>query len=140
VIIMAKVTGPFMSIDASGSIYNALTASIWKGRNYIRGWFRPSNPKSDDQKVVRTKLADGVAEWQGLDEVMPVSGANSAETYKDQWNLAARDVYPPISGFNYFIQQYCITGPSPTIPLVAPKGSKSIHGGSSYGLDKGYTP
>lgn len=137
---MAKVTGPFMSIDASGSIYNTLTASVWKGRNYIRGWFRPSNPKTPDQFAQRSLLAAAVLEWQGLDETMPVSGANAPETYKDQWNNAARDVYPPISGFNYFVMQYCLTTPSPTIPLVAPKGTKSIHGGSSYGLDKGYTP
>jgi len=129
-----------MSIDASGTIYNALTASIWKGRNYIKGFSRPANPKTDDQLIVRTMLADAVAAWQGLTPVMPVSGAGLPESYKDQWNIAARDVYPPISGFNYYVMQYC--GPTqgpPTIPAVAPKGSKSIHGGSNYGLDKGYT-
>jgi len=135
---MAKVTGPFMSIDASGSIYNTLTASIWKGRNYIRGWFRPSNPKTAAQFEVRTKLAEAVAAWQALTPVKPGYGAAGDETYKDMWNLAARDVYPPISGFNYYVMQYCIGTPPPTIPAVAPKGSKSIHGGSSYGLDKGY--
>lgn len=136
---MAKVTGPFMSIDASGTIYNTLTASIWKGRNYIRGFFRPTNPKTDAQFTVRTLLATAVAAWQALEAVMPASGAAGAETYKDQWNIAARDVYPPISGFNYYVQQYCITGAAPTIPAVAPKGSKSIHGKSNYGLDTGYT-
>lgn len=135
---MAKVTGPFMSIDAAGTIYNALTASIWKGRNYIRGYFRPSNPKTPGQLVVRTLLATAVAAWQDLTAVMPEYGAAGADTYKDQWNIAARDVYPPISGFNYYVQQYCITGAAPTIPAVAPKGSKSIHGGSNYGLDVGY--
>jgi hypothetical protein len=135
---MAKVTGPFMSIDASGSIYSTLTASIWKGRNYIRGWFRPSNPKTAAQFTARTLLADAVAAWQALTEVTPEYGAGNPETYKDAWNIAARDVYPPISGANYFVQQYCITGSSPTIPAVAPRKSKSIHGGSSYGLDVGY--
>ncbi len=135
---MAKVTGPFMSIDASGTIYNALTASIWKGRNYIRGWFRPSNPKSADQLVQRTLLSTAVAAWQALEAVMPASGGGGPETYKDQWNIAARDVYPPISGFNYYVMQYCITGAAPTIPATAPKKSKSIHGSNSYGLDVGY--
>jgi hypothetical protein len=135
---MAKVTGPFMSIDAAGTIYNALTASIWKGRNYIRGYFRPSNPKTAAQLVVRTLLATAVAAWQALEAVMPEYGAAAPETYKDQWNISARDVYPPISGFNYYVQQYCIAGAAPSIPAVAPKGSKSIHGGSNYGLDVGY--
>ena len=135
---MAKVTGPFMSVDASGTIYNTLTASIWKGRNYIRGWFRPSNPKTAGQFAQRTLLATAVAAWQALDAVMPEYGANAAGTYKDRWNSAAREVYPPISGFNYYVMQYCITGTAPTIPAVAPKGSKSIHGGANYGLDVGY--
>lgn len=135
---MAKVTGPFMSIDASGTIYNTLTASIWKGRNYIRGFFRPTNPKTAAQFTQRTLLASAVAAWQALGAVMPAYYTGEEELYKDQWNIAAREVYPPISGFNYYVQQYCITGAAPTIPAVAPKGSKSIHGGSNYGLDVGY--
>lgn len=127
-----------MSIDASGTIYNALTASIWKGRNYIRGYFRPSNPKTADQLTARTLLAAAVAAWQALGEVMPEYYTGEEELYKDQWNLAARDCYPPISGFNYYVMQYCITGAPPTIPEVAPRKSKSIHGSSSYGLDVGY--
>lgn len=135
---MAKVTGPFMSIDASGSIYKTLTASIWKGRNYIRGWFRPSNPKTADQFTQRTLLATAVAAWQVLVAEKPAYGAGANSIYKDQWNLAARDVYPPISGFNYYVMQYLLTGSAPTIPSTAPRGSKSIHGSKSYGLDVGY--
>lgn len=135
---MAKVTGPFMSIDASGSIFSTLTASIWKGRNYIRGWFAPTNPKSAGQLVVRQLLADAVAAWQLLTAVMPDSGATGPEDYKDQWNIAARDCSPPISGFNYFVMQYCLLGAAPDIPATAPTKSKSIHGGNNYGLDVGY--
>ena len=76
--------------------------------------------------------------WQALVAVTPEYGAGNDELYKDKWNEAARDVYPPISGFNYYVMQYCLTGAAPTIPAVAPKGSKSIHGGASYGLDVGY--
>jgi hypothetical protein len=135
---MAKVTGPFMSVDASGTIYNTLTASIWKGRNYIRGWFRPSNPKTDKQKVVRQMLADAVLAWQALGETMPEYYTGEEELYRDQWNIAARECYPPISGFNYFVMNFCIAGVATAIPDTAPKGTKSIHGSSNYGLDKGY--
>jgi hypothetical protein len=128
-----------MSVDASGTIYNTLTASIWKGRNYIKGFSRPSNPKTADQFTQRTLLATAVAAWQALGAVMPEYYTGEEELYKDQWNLAAREVYPPISGFNYYVMQYCITGAAPSIPETAPKGSKSIHGGSNYGLDVGYT-
>jgi hypothetical protein len=135
---MARVSGPFMSVDASGTIYGLLVASIWKGRNYIRGHVIPTNPKTDAQKTVREALAAAVLEWQGLSAVMPDSGGAGAETYKDQWNIAAGDVQPPISGYNYFVMQYCLTGPSPTIPATAPTKSKSIHGRNNYGLDRGY--
>jgi hypothetical protein len=115
-----------------------LTASIWKGRNYIRGYFRPTNPKTQAQHAVRLMLATAVAAWHALADTMPESGALSRENYKDQWNLAARDVYPPISGFNYYVKEYCIQGQAPTIPEKAPVGTKSIHGSSSAGLDVGY--
>ncbi len=124
---MALVTGPFLSIDASGTAYNLLTASIWKGRNYMRGFFRPTNPKTADQLTVRTTMAAAVSAWQAL-----YSGT------QDEWNMAARDVYPPISGFNYYVQQYIIAEGPPTIPPIAPRKSKSIHGRNVYGLDVGY--
>jgi len=123
-----------MSIDAAGTIYNALTASIWKGRNYIRGYFRPTNPRTGAQVVVRQILRDAVAAWQALGAVMPQYYTGEEELYKDQWNLAARDVYPPISGFNYYVMQYCLTGAPPNIPAIAPKKAKSIHGGEAYTL------
>jgi len=135
---MARVTGPFMSVDASGTIYGILTASIWKGRNYIRGHVVPTNAKSADQLVVRTLLAAAVAAWQLLTAVEPDSGSTGAKDYKSGWNTAAQDVQPAISGFNYYVQQYCLTGAAPEIPAVAPRKSKSIHGGSNYGLDVGY--
>jgi len=113
---MARVNGPFLSIDASGKLYSTLVASIWKGRNYMRGHFIPSNPKTDDQKTVREEFAAAVLAWQTL-----YSGT------KEEWNIAARDVYPPISGFNYFVGQYRLQHELPTIPDVAPKKAKVIH-------------
>jgi hypothetical protein len=121
---MALVSGPLFSVDASGTYKDALTFSIWKGRNYVRAWFRPTNPKTDAQQAQRQLLADAVSAWHAL-----YSGT------KDDWNLAARDVYPPISGFNYYTMQYLLQGVPPTIPAVAPKKSKTIHGRSTYGLD-----
>lgn len=125
---MARVSGPFMSVDASGTIYKALTASIWKGRNYIRGYFIPTNPNTEAQQTQRTLMATAVAAWQALTVTEPEYGSTGAENYKSGWNIAAREVYPPISGFNYYVMQYCLQGAAPTIPAVAPTKSKSIHG------------
>lgn len=125
---MAKVAGPFMSVDASGTIYKTLTASIWKGRNYIRGYFIPTNPNTAAQQAQRALMAAAVAAWQALTAVKPDSPPLADEFYKDQWNIAAREVYPPISGFNYYTMQYVLQGAAPTIPTVAPKKAKTIHG------------
>lgn len=53
---MAKVTGPFMSIDASGTFADVLTASKWKGRSYMRQRVIPSNPSTSGQESVRSIL------------------------------------------------------------------------------------
>jgi len=120
---MALVNGPLMSMDASGTFKDCLTFSIWKGRNYVRTWCRPTNPKTAPQMVQRQLLHDAVEAWHAL-----YSGTI------DTWNVAARDVYPPISGFNYYTMQYLLQGAAPTIPAVAPKKAKTIHGRSSYGV------
>lgn len=52
----AKVTGPFMSLDASGTLANTLTASKWKGRPYMRQRVVPANPETTGQKGVRSIL------------------------------------------------------------------------------------
>ena len=53
---MAKVTGPLMSMSASGKIADAIVFSIWKGTKYVRMWLKPSNPQSADQGNIRTIL------------------------------------------------------------------------------------
>ena len=54
---MAKVTGPLMSLSASGSVANTLVFSIWKGRPYVRELVKPSNPQTEAQAAVRSILA-----------------------------------------------------------------------------------
>mgnify|MGYP003375799129 CR=1 FL=1 len=53
---MAKVKGPLMSLEASGSIANTITFSIWKGRPYVRQLVTPSNPSSAGQINIRKIL------------------------------------------------------------------------------------
>lgn len=53
---MAKLTGPFMSISASGTLGKTLTASIWKGQPYMRLRVIPVNRNSTGQKTVRSVL------------------------------------------------------------------------------------
>lgn len=53
---MARTTGPLLSMDASGSVGNALTFGKWKGRNYVRRWAVPSNPRSTGQVSIRSAM------------------------------------------------------------------------------------
>lgn len=53
---MAKVTGPLMSISASGKLADSLVFFAWKGVNVVRGWVKPSNPERPAQGDQRIKL------------------------------------------------------------------------------------
>lgn len=63
---MVKVTGPGMSLDASGSLAKALVFSKWKGRNYIRQLVIPANPKSGGQVGVRSMFKFLAQDWVNL--------------------------------------------------------------------------
>lgn len=46
---MAKVTGPLMSMDASGKFGGAMVFSKWNGRNTVHKLVTPSNPNTSGQ-------------------------------------------------------------------------------------------
>ena len=54
---MAKVTGPLMSMEASGTVGDALTFSRWVGRPYVRRYSVPSNPQTLHQEIHRNRFS-----------------------------------------------------------------------------------
>lgn len=62
---MAKVTGPLMSLEASGTIGDALTFSRWVGRPYVRRYTVPSNPQTPIQETHRNRFSvmGTIATW-----------------------------------------------------------------------------
>lgn len=85
---MVKVYGPMMSLDASGTLGDAITFSKWKGRNYVRERVIPSNPRSGAQTGRRamfkflTQLWDAIATadkstWQDLADELVASKFNA---------------------------------------------------------------
>lgn len=79
---MARVSGPLMSMSASGTVGKALTFGKWKGRPWVREWFIPENPKTVKQVNIRTALTLLIAEWQGEDEPTKTKWDAYAEPFK----------------------------------------------------------
>ena len=94
---MARVVSPFLSMDASGSVGKTLTAAKWKGRNYMKQWFKPANPRSPAQVAIRTVMANAIVYWN--------AGLGSADApSKLLWET--HGAKSSISGFNAFVSAY----------------------------------
>jgi len=63
---MARTYGPLFSMDASGTIGNAITFSKWKGRNYVRNRVIPHNPKSAGQTAIRAMFGFLAQAWAAI--------------------------------------------------------------------------
>lgn len=99
---MAKVTGPLMSMDASGQLGKALVFAKWKGQNYVRQYVIPMNPNSVDQVAIRGIVGAASVAWKNGATV----GAIAIDAaYKLAYNTAAAG--SGMSGFNLFIKE-CI--------------------------------
>lgn len=97
---MAKVTGPLLSLDASGSIANTMTFSRWKGRNYVRQRVIPTYSNTALQAAIRDLIKDASIAWKSNATVGTVI-INAA--YKTAYATAAAS--QAISGFNLFIKE-----------------------------------
>jgi len=109
---MVRVTGPFFSLDARGTVAETLTGSFWRGINYIRARVIPHNRKSAAQQAIRGALTDGVSKWR-----FGVIGQDD----KNWWNTYAKGLGE--SGFNRFMRCYQesnYSGGSKVDPQVIP--------------------
>lgn len=96
---MARVTGPLMSIEASGTYAKTLVYAKWKGRSYCRERVIPNNPRSALQTAVRAMMAYASNRWASipaLDQASWEEGALALEispfnlfvkTALDRWQL-----------------------------------------------------
>lgn len=93
----AKVFAPFLSIGASGTVAKTLTASTWKGREYMKQRFIPNNPKSVRQVARRATMIAGVSNWRFAASVISAADKTLWASYGDKHQ---------ISGFNRFMKFY----------------------------------
>lgn len=118
---MAIVNGPLFSLDASGKVGDALVFTKWKGRNVVRSYVTPANPRSLAQRARRTMMAILVDIWQGMDS-----------TDKDSWqDLAIANNYSTFNGMTSYNLDEQTLGNPPTknrsdTPTVIAAGSGSL--------------
>lgn len=116
---MAKVTGPLMSMDASGTLGGAIVFSKWKGIPVVRQWVKPANPNTAGQQAVRAVFQKATQLYKAL------SGADVAA-----W--ARRAAGLKMSGYNLLVKVYSAVAMLPTdMGLISDVSSTVIAAGSS---------
>ena len=88
-----------MSIDASGTFADTLTASKWKGINYIRQRVIPTSRNTTLQAAIRSLITDSSQAWK-LGST--VGSVHLDTTYKTAYNTAASG--QAMSGFDLYIK------------------------------------
>jgi len=89
---MVKVSGPMMSMAASGTLADTITFASWKGRPYVRERVIPSNPKSGAQTGRRAMFRFLTKNWTD------VTGADITS-----WQSLADQIVA--SPFNAYLRQ-----------------------------------
>lgn len=120
---MAKVTGPLLSLDASGSVASTITFSRWKGINYVRQRVIPTYSNTADQVAIRDLITDASVAWK---TGATVGAVTLDATYKLAFATAASG--SAMSGFNLFIKVAVAKneGSSYDGTLVAPTGPTDV--------------
>lgn len=97
---MAKVTGPLLSLDASGSVASTMTFSRWKGVNYVRQRVIPTYSNTTTQALIRALVRDASLAWKSG---ATVGAVTIDAAYKTAYGVAASGL--AMSGFNLFIKE-----------------------------------
>lgn len=95
---MAKVTGPLLSLDASGSVASTITYSRWKGINYVRQRIIPTYTNTVGQQAVRDFWTQASQAWKGG---ATIGGVTIDASYKLAFATAAAGL--SMSGFNLYM-------------------------------------
>lgn len=110
---MARVTGPLMSMGASGTVGKALTFGKWKGRAWVREWFTPENPKTPKQVNVRTALTLLIAAWQGENQAT----WDAWNSYAEPFNMAGVNKYVS-RGMDAYVLQHGTSTPPVSVSVA----------------------
>ena len=143
---MAKVSGPLMSMGASGSFGGALVFGLRKGANIVRQLVTPANPKSADQATARNivRVCGAAQRFANLcvdlgasrlvtDKAALIAAAPSSQTWNSYLVFcmtgisaltydAAGTLWASLSA-NHAAWETAATGLTPAFAAVAQKGA-----------------
>lgn len=116
---MAKVTGPLLSLDATGSVAKTMTFSRWKGINYVRQRVVPTYTNTDGQAAIRDLIRKASLAWKAETGIIDTS-------YKNAFDAAASG--QAYSGFNLYIRTCVLKNEGSVFDgtLVIPTGPTDI--------------
>jgi len=100
-----KINSVF-GIRLSGALNKTVVVSSWKGRQYVRAYVKPKDPKTEAQESHRAMFKAAVGAWHGL---------NGRQ--REFYDRIARDM----TGYNLFVSRYIKAvrdGGEPEIPII----------------------
>lgn len=122
---MARVTGPLMSMEASGTIGKTLTFANWVGRQYVRRWARPANPQTLEQMDQRNAFSVAGTATSWVNKNLQID--NAVLKTDEQ---AFRDKTPSGMRWNGYVQKL-LTGSKGAGFLAAKAAWNAISGSQS---------
>lgn len=96
-----KSPAPLLSLNPSGTFAGLMTASKWKGRNYLRLRVDPSNPSTSFQITVRLYLGSIAKAARAVLTSFADTFSEGSQFYQD-----ARDLAPSGQSWISFLQRY----------------------------------
>jgi len=123
---MAKVTGPLMSLGASGKIADAIVFFPWKGRHAVRMWLKPTNTKTVLMGYVRAAMR---AIGKQTSKIVSISGSGAVNS-KLYLGLIAKTPAGQIwNAFNAkgLLDQFSVSGAFATTAFAAAISEYSTH-------------
>lgn len=96
-----KSPAPLLSLNPSGTFAGLITASKWKGRNYLRQRVDPSNPSTAGQITARKYLGSLAKAARAVLTSFADVGGEGSQFFQD-----ARDLAPSGQSWISFLQRY----------------------------------
>lgn len=115
---MARVSGPLMSVDASGSVAKTIVFAKWRGRNYVRRFAVPANPRTAPQVTARAIVKFLGAAWASLSPTSQATWEPGAESRK----ISAFNEYVGVNARKWRDQ----LPPSPATPPTQSEAAPAI--------------